>query len=66
MKKSWLSVATRYEKPGELKNLRCPADAKAALQEMAICGGANRECSGESCAKPFQGRSIDYRKPQGK
>lgn len=44
MKKSWLSVVTRYEKPGELKNLRCPADAKAALQEMAICGRADREC----------------------
>ena len=44
MKKSWLSVVTRYEKPGELKNLRCPADAKTALQEMAICGGADRGC----------------------
>ena len=45
MKKLWRNVATRYGKSGELKNLRCLADAfLAELQEMAICGKADREC----------------------
>ena len=69
MKKLWRNVATRYGKSGELKNLRCLADAfLAELQEMAICGKADRECFfRESCAKTFKKvKLIDYRKLKSK
>ena len=69
MKKLWRSAATYYGKSGELKNLRCLADVFfAELQEMAICGRADRECFlRESCAKTFfKVKLIDYRKLKSK
>ena len=47
MKKLWRSAVTCYGKSGELKNLRCLADAQE-LQEMAINGKADRECLREN------------------